>query len=92
MINGRPDWLFENGRKSYNVIDEIESSFPCLVFAYIATELANVKNGSEKVVPFDVIELKNKNDNKVLSLTPGDYTIVVLDAKGKKQCFSATVN
>lgn len=91
-VNGRPDWIFEGGRKPYAVTGKIDTSFPCLVFAYITAELNSVKDDSERVVPFDVIELETKNDNKALSLKPGDYTIIVLDKNGKKQTFSATVN
>jgi hypothetical protein len=90
--NGRPHWIFEGGRKPFNVSDEIDVSYPCLVFAYISTELLHVKKDSDRVVPFDVIELKDKKDKKDLSLTPGQYSIVILDSTGKKQCFTVRIN
>lgn len=91
-INGRPNWIFEGGRKAYEIVDDIDVSFPCLVFAYVSSEIDNVKNEEGKVVPFDIIEIKDKKDNKALSLKPGIYTIVIRDKKDKKQCFSLTIN
>lgn len=76
--NGRPDWMFDADRKAIFVNDKITIEYPCLVFAYLANENKNT-------IPFDIIELKDKNDKKALSLKSGKYEIVVKNKKNKLQ-------
>lgn len=75
-LYGRPHWLFENNRIPY-FIDSIGNvNFPCLVSAYCQGE------DIVSAIPFDVIELKNKNDNKALSLKSGKYILKIRDVNG----------
>ncbi len=66
---GRPDWLYENGRRvSYKVdISDLDLDFPILVKAFVP--------GEEDGVAVDAIELKNNYDKKVLVLAPGHYKV-----------------
>jgi len=89
-LNGRPHWMFENNREPFNVIEKITISFPCLVFAYLADENLEVKKESDKPIPFDLIELKDKSDNKALSLKKGKYNIIIQDKKGKEKKLNVT--
>ncbi len=80
--DGRPKWVFENGRNAVYVNDEIRLNFPCLVFAYYMNKV-----NYEFSIPTDIIELKNKTDKIALSLTKGNFLIVVKDSLGNKQKF-----
>jgi len=79
-INGRPDWLLTNNKKTVAIHDRITIGFPCLVFAY--------KDGEdiEQAIPVDVIELKDKNDTKKLILYKNTrYKILIKNIAGEKQ-------
>ena len=79
-INGRPDWLLTNNKKTVAIHDRITIGFPCLVFAY--------KDGEdiEQAVPVDVIELKGKNDSKKLILYKNTrYKVLIKNIAGEKQ-------
>lgn len=84
-IDGRPDWVFENNRKPRYINNEIKTGFPCLVFAYLSNECILEKDNYKKLVPFDIVELKNREDKKALSLKKGDYDILIQDTKGNEQ-------
>ncbi|MBA3706233.1 MAG: hypothetical protein H0W84_10155, partial [Bacteroidetes bacterium] len=83
--SGRPNWVFENNRAPYFVNDKITVGYPCLVLAYLSNEIKNQKNNPQNVIPFDIIELKSKNDLIALSLKKGNYKIIVQDIKGNTQ-------
>ena len=85
-IDGRPHWVFENGRQSFFVNKQITVSYPCLVFAYHAEE------NYPSAVAADIIELKNKDDTVALSLRRGEYNIVIKDAKGNEQIVKVKTN
>ena len=82
FINGRPDWVFSNGRKPCPIVEKIKTSFPCLVFAYHANE------DTALAIPADIIEVRTKVDDKVLALAKGKYIIIVKDMDGEKQVFT----
>ncbi len=83
-IYGRPTWIFENQRKNY-FIEKIDISFPYQVYAYRAEEKLSVYNPYENPVPEDIIEIKNINDKKVLSLMIGNYLLVFKEKNGEEQ-------
>lgn len=79
-IDGRPHWIFfNNERQSFFVNEKITVSFPCLVFAYFAEENYSL------AIATDIIELKNKDDKVALSLSKGEYNIVIKDRTGNEQ-------
>jgi len=82
---GRPDWMFNQGRKPVVINKKIQTDFPCLIFAY------KVNEDMAKAVPVDVIELKNKEEKKALALKKGKYNILIKDREGKLQTFSLKV-
>ena len=82
FINGRPDWMFTNGRKPCSIVEKIKTGFPCLVFAYHTYDDVAV------AIPQDIIEVRTKVDDKVLALPKGKYTIIVKDMDGGKQVFT----
>jgi len=77
-LNGRPHWVFENGKKPFVLTKKIKTGFPCLVFAYYAKEDRKI------TVPADVIELKNKDDKTALALPVGEFVILIKDINGKE--------
>ena len=81
-IQGRPDWMFNLGRKPVVINKKINTAFPCLVFAYKANE------DMSRAVPVDVIEINNKEEKKALALKKGKYKILIKDKEGKLQIFS----
>ena len=82
FINGRPDWVFLNGRKACPIVEKIKTGFPCLVFAYHSNEDVSI------AVPADIIEVNTKLDDKVLALPKGKYKIIIKDKDGGKQVFT----
>lgn len=81
-IDGRPNWVFENGRIPVFVNDKITIGFPCLVFAYNLND-----NDFKRSVPIDLIELKSFSDTVALSLKRENYLIYIRDITGKTQSF-----
>lgn len=90
-LYGRPHWMFEDGRKPFFIHKKVELSFPCLVTAYLAEEYTTVQDIRDMPVPFDVIELKDKSDEKALSLKKGIYVIVARNPGGQKQTIRISV-
>ncbi len=84
-IEGRPNWVFENNRKARYINNEITTEFPCLVFAYLSNESIIEKANYKMLIPYDIIELKNMQDKKALSLKTGNYDILIKDIKGHEQ-------
>ncbi len=78
-INGRPHWLYQSDlHKSYAVDkDWIEIDYPVFLMAY------NMEEGSASTA-VDIIEMKDRFDQKSLILTPGKYLLVV-DNKERRQ-------
>ncbi|MDT0553777.1 hypothetical protein [Urechidicola vernalis] len=75
-IDGRPNWLFENGNKKVSItLSDIKIKFPVMVLAFKKGEDMNL------AVPIDITEVKNQIDNCSLGLKQGDYTIVVTNGK-----------
>jgi hypothetical protein len=89
--DGRPDWMFDANRKPFFVNDSITISYPCLVFAYLTNEIPLIDKKGQGTIPFDIIELKNKNDKKALSLKTGKYKILVRNKKDKLQYIDVTI-
>lgn len=79
----RPNWLFKENVYKPFVIEKkkITITYPVLVIAYVADE-----NG-DFLIPFDCVELKSKNDDKVLALKPGNYKLVIRNDNNQKQIF-----
>lgn len=84
-IEGRPEWVFENNRKAKFINNKVTTEFPCLVLAYLSKESISEKGNYKILIPYDIIELKNKQDKKALSLEAGDYDLLIRDVKGHKQ-------
>lgn len=84
-IEGRPNWVFENNRKARYINNEITTEFPCLVFAYLSNESILEKGNYKMLIPYDIVELKNMQDKKALSLKAGKYDIIIKDIKGHEQ-------
>lgn len=75
-INGRPNWLFENGNKNISIsLTDIRIEFPVMVLAFKKGEDINL------AVPIDITEVKNKTESFSLGLKQGDYDIVVTNGK-----------
>ncbi|RZK63101.1 MAG: hypothetical protein EOO59_00685 [Hymenobacter sp.] len=80
LVQGRPDWLFGEGRQPVAVGARVKIPFPCQVLAYAAGEPATA-------VPVDVIELAGAADATALALAPGRYRVVVRSRGGQGQEF-----
>jgi hypothetical protein len=78
LVQGRPDWLFAEGRQPVAVGARVKIPFPCQVLAYVAGEPA-------EAVPVDVIELASATDKTALALAPGRYRVVVRSRGGQVQ-------
>ena len=74
-INGRPNWLYETDQyKPVEIkLENIEVNFPVIVSAFPFEEINSV--------PVDRIELKHKDDHKVLVLKNGKYRITINDGE-----------
>lgn len=90
FLKGRPHWVFENQRKPY-IINKDSLEFPCLVFAYLANENLKVNRKDLEPSPYDVIELKSKEDIKALSLKKGQFVIKIRNLKGEETIQNITV-
>ena len=85
-IDGRPNWLFENGNKKVSInLNDIQIEFPVMVLAFKKEEDINL------AVPIDIIEIKNQIDNCSLGLKQGDYNIVITNGKESVK-FEQSVN
>ena len=80
LVQGRPDWLFAEGRQPVAVGARVKIPFPCQVLAYAAGEPATA-------VPVDVIELVSPTDATALALAPGRYRVVLRSRSGQQQAF-----
>ncbi|WKK76628.2 hypothetical protein QYS49_04870 [Marivirga salinae] len=71
-VDGRPNWLFENGNKNISLeLKDIPIEFPVMVLAYKKGEDINM------AVPMDITEIEDKKENAHLALEKGAYEIVV---------------
>lgn len=85
-INGRPNWLFENGNKNILIeLKDIDIPFPVMVFAFKKGE--NINNA----VPVDIYEVKNKTINPHLALPKGKYEIIVVNKENIARKFELEV-
>lgn len=85
FIYGRPSWFFDSIRKPY-FLDYSDLQFPFIVKAYIEKEYENTKKEEKSLpIPFDILEMKSKEDIKALSLKKGKYIIEILSTKQKYQ-------
>lgn len=89
-IEGRPHWVFENNRVPY-ILSKLKATYPILVKAYFASEENNSFNPYENAVPFDIIEIKNQNERKALSLIKGNFTIRIIDVLKSEQIINVVV-
>lgn len=87
-IKGRPNWLLMTKSRKYVMIPytKIKLSFPYLVFAYHKNE------DLEKTVPADIVEIKNRNDEKSLVLENGSYQLLIKNREGGIQRLSIKVD
>lgn len=77
-IHGRPDWLLSRGGEYYFIpANKKEIDCPCLIFAY-------KKNENENAIPVDLIELKDKKEQKALVLPPGTFDILITNKQRRK--------
>ncbi|GAA4310595.1 hypothetical protein [Nibribacter koreensis] len=84
-INGRPHWVWLEGRKPYKLTKkQITLGYPVLALAYKAGEPANA-------VPVDVVEIENALDAPALALPRGTYKVVLCSASGKEQSMTIQV-
>ena len=75
-IDGRPNWLFENGNKKVSImLKDIQIEFPVMVFAFKKGEDISL------AVPIDITELESRTANCSLGLKQGEYVIVVTNGK-----------
>ncbi len=85
-INGRPNWLFENGNKNTPIeLQEIDIPFPVMVIAFKEGE--NINNA----VPMDIYEVKDKTITPHLALQKGEYAIVVVNKENDARKFELIV-
>src|SRR5690606_13124904 len=71
-IENRPDWLMNFNNKLTKIqLDKIKIDFPVMIMAYLENE--NIDSG----IPYDIVEIENKNRDAFLVLKPGKYKIVV---------------
>lgn len=85
-VDNRPNWVFENGNKNISLeLDDIPIEFPVMVLAYKKGEDIN------KAIPFDITEVKVKEENAHFALKKGDYEIVITN-KNKSFKFEKNVN
>ncbi len=75
-IDGRPNWLFENGNENVSIaLADIQIEFPVMVLAYKKGENVNL------AVPVDITEVQNRSENCHFGLKKGLYDIVVTNGK-----------
>ena len=75
-IDGRPNWLFENGNEKVSIsLDDIQIDFPVMVLAFKKGEDINL------AVPIDIMEVENQTKNCNLGLKKGTYEIVVTNGE-----------
>lgn len=87
-INGRPNWLFYEGKKNVPInLNKITIDFPIMVMAYNKDE--EIKN---EAVPLDIVEVDNKNESVNLVLSKGNYIVKVVNENGFSQNISLSVN
>ncbi len=71
-INGRPDWLFQNGNKNVSIeFTNIDIEFPVMVLAFKKGEDIKI------AIPVDITEVTSNIEECHLGLKIGGYTIVV---------------
>ena len=85
-INEKPSWLFKYGYEDVVLdISELDINFPVMVIAY------NRKENISHAIPIDIVELNNKTTLPHLSLTKGEFTIVVANKDGIARKFDISV-
>lgn len=83
-IYGRPMWLFDSIRKPYQINTQ-SMVFPCIIKAFLEKEYNYCKKQkSPNPIPYDVIEVKTKEENKALSLRKGKYVLEIVGAKNNR--------
>ncbi|MND64655.1 hypothetical protein [Solitalea canadensis] len=85
-INGRPDWLYLNGkRQKVQILHSSSLIFPALVYAFHIGEDINT------AIPADLIELKNEKDRRPLVLDVGSYVVKIKSINGREEYFNVTL-
>lgn len=75
-IDGRPNWVFENGNKNIPIkLNDIQIEFPVMVLAFKKGEDINFS------IPTDITEVKSKTEKCNLGLKKGKFNIVVTNGK-----------
>ena len=87
FIDGRPDWLFDNGNQQVHVnLEGIKIPLPVMILAY------NKGEEIDRGIPIDRIEVKNETSETNLALAKGEYEIVVTNINGESISFDLNVN
>jgi hypothetical protein len=85
LVNGRPSWLWIDGRKPYKLTSkQITIGYPVLALAYKQGEAFNA-------VPLDAVEIHNAQNIPALALPRGFYKVVLCSASGKEQAITIQV-
>jgi hypothetical protein len=75
-MDGRPNWLFENGNKNVPIsLTDIQIEFPVMILAFKKGEDINL------AIPIDITEVKIRTENCHLGLKKGIYNVVITNGK-----------
>jgi len=79
-VNGRPGWLYQDQTYKEYALDRslLDIEFPILIKAYV---LGEQHDGT----PIDIIELKEKYDQRKLILKPGKYLLDITNKMERKE-------
>ncbi len=86
--NGRPDWLFYDGKKSVPInLSSIQIDFPIMLMAY-----NNKEEIKKDAVPLDMVEIEAKEEKATLVLNKGKYVIKAINENDVYQLLEITVD
>ncbi len=85
--NGKPNWLFYDGKKSVSIdLESIKIEFPIMLMAYNnEDEIINL------AVPIDIVEIANQKEIATLVLNKGNYVIKAINKDKMYQLLEKTV-
>jgi hypothetical protein len=78
--NDRAPWK-KNETNSWRLVDFIPDDVTYPLFVAVFSNKNEIKNG----VPYDLVELKSKNEIEWIVVPDDEYTIVIEDRRGKKR-------